>query len=971
MAGSEEIGEKKKVQVVAQSYYARKEVQEAIYKFCINRETVPRYLEGFGKRPDVLDYPSDVMTLVKKGATSFHCSEEIWSDPLKISTDMTPDQYNTIKIGWDFLIDIDSKFFDYAKIAAKVLIQALESHGIKNVGIKYSVTGETPLLIEMDGEMRLLEIKEVTKYFKNGKKIKVLSLDKNKKIILSDIYNYLEHKDKIYNIFHSQSKIPVKATKYHSVFIWDEGKIIEKKVEDLKKGNFLITFNSKENPFSTKKHALVNNFSFAKNQFVKKDISRKLKVDGNLMRLIGYFLAEGHVTDTIHQVGFSFNRNEIEYVRDCTNLLEKITKKKTSTRHPNVNSTQILIHSKEWAHFFSNFCGTKKEKHIPNFAWKVEKKDFIELLRGYIRGDGHKLGEYTITIKSVSKRLIRELVWLCKLNGISCSLSSEQNKPHTSPQGNYFKGSFVYILKLPKSELFKEFFRGRNKFSPFPNDRIFPIDGLKKVYRLIKPKKFNQYRAEQMTLSKKCANLNRIRKVLDWFYSCGSVSLSIGSREILKNYESLFGSDCAVVEIKKIEEGKIEDVYDISVEESESFFGNEYPILLHNSGSKGFHILIPSKSFPEKLYGEKTKDKFPEWPRAIAGYLKEITKEKIDQQIVNLTNKEELKKKGELIEKVYCLDCEKNLKCEQEVILKEEDLFECTNSKCKYKLYFKKGKRKVHRCPSCNFDMNFTGTINRYFCDKCGKYKSKDQLKKEQTIKSQADSVDIVLVSPRHLFRSPYSLHEKTALVSMVLTREEFENFEITMADPLKIKIRDYNPNCEAGEARELLIESLDWAKKKEPERKKYDGKALDLKGLVITEDMFPPVIKKIMNGMKEDGRKRALGVLLSFFSSLEFPKEYMEEKAYEWNKKNYKPLKEGYIQSQIEWSAKNKRLPPNYDKSTYKELGVNSETEDLKNPINYTIREAMRASFRMKGDKDNSEKETSSSSDKQKASKK
>ena len=68
--------EKRKVQIIDQSYYSRKEVQEAIYNFCKNRETVPRYLEGFGKRPDVLDYPTDILALVKKGATSFHCSEE-------------------------------------------------------------------------------------------------------------------------------------------------------------------------------------------------------------------------------------------------------------------------------------------------------------------------------------------------------------------------------------------------------------------------------------------------------------------------------------------------------------------------------------------------------------------------------------------------------------------------------------------------------------------------------------------------------------------------------------------------------------------------------------------------------------------------------------------------------------------------------------------------------------------------------
>ena len=155
----EKDSNKKRVQIVAPAYYSRKEIQEAIYNFCKNRETVPRYLEGFGKRPDALDYPSDIISFVKKGATSFHCSEEIWNNPLSINTDMTPEQYNKIKAGWDFLIDIDSKYFDYAKIAAKVLIKTLEYHGLKNVGVKYSGSKGFHILIpskafpeELNGE---------------------------------------------------------------------------------------------------------------------------------------------------------------------------------------------------------------------------------------------------------------------------------------------------------------------------------------------------------------------------------------------------------------------------------------------------------------------------------------------------------------------------------------------------------------------------------------------------------------------------------------------------------------------------------------------------------------------------------------------------------------------------------------------------------------------------------------------------
>jgi len=518
MTENEEEGslEKRRVQIIATAYYSRKDVQEAIYNFCKHRETVPRYLEGFGKRPDVLDYPSDVLALVKKGATSFHCSEELWGNPLDISTDMSPEQYNTLKIGWDFLIDIDSKYLDYSKIAAKVLVQVLEYHGIKNLGIKYS-------------------------------------------------------------------------------------------------------------------------------------------------------------------------------------------------------------------------------------------------------------------------------------------------------------------------------------------------------------------------------------------------------------------------------------------------------------GSKGFHILIPFGAFPKELYGEKTKDKFPEWPRAIAGYLKEMTESKINQAIIGMTGREKLKEKGELILEKSCPNCK------GPTIEKEVSKYKCAN--CKSEMTSMKASRQILRCPNCQYNMDKVGSTKINFCEKCKINTAQVSASKSsfggreveglrkfevsETTKSQADSVDIVLVSPRHLFRAPYSLHEKTALASVVLTKEEMENFEVSLADPLKMKVRDYAPNPKEDEAKQLLVQAIDWARKKEPERKKYDGKGIDVKGLKITEDMFPEVIKKILAGMKEDGRKRALSVLLAFFSSLELPKEFIEEKVYGWNKKNYKPLREGYVKSQIEWAMKNKRLPPNYDKPTYKELGILSETYGLKNPINYTIREAMRSNWTSKNIED------------------
>jgi len=381
------------------------------------------------------------------------------------------------------------------------------------------------------------------------------------------------------------------------------------------------------------------------------------------------------------------------------------------------------------------------------------------------------------------------------------------------------------------------------------------------------------------------------------------------------------------------------------------------------SGSKGFHIIVPFKAFPKTVSEEKTKDKFPEWPRAIAEYLFNEIKDSMNQEILRLSSKEKLSEKGELKSEHLCP------KCGKPTIQKKIGKYVCPDIKCKSTVESMKSNRKEMLCPSCNGKMRRVSERIIQFCETCKintaqleakssniggeKRINKEKFTEEITTKSTEDSVDFVLVAPRHLFRAPYSLHEKTAFASIPITEEQIDDFKPTDADPLKIKeVKPFEPRVIPGEAKKLLAESLEWIKEnsKEEPRKKWTGESIDLKGLKITENMFPPVIEKILKGIKRDGRKRALSLLLSFFTSLEFPEEFIQEKIEKWNKKNYHPLKQGYIKSQITWHIKNKRLPPNYDKPVYKEFGIRGPPEPgMKNPINYTIKQAMREKGRQK----------------------
>lgn len=120
-------------------YYSRPEVQAAILDCAKDREVGIRYGDGgFGKRPDILQFRGDVCEFAKKGVTSFHISEERWNDPLQLSVGMTKRQLDELRKGWDLILDIDTKFWDYAKYTAYLLIEALKFHNINCIGVKFS-----------------------------------------------------------------------------------------------------------------------------------------------------------------------------------------------------------------------------------------------------------------------------------------------------------------------------------------------------------------------------------------------------------------------------------------------------------------------------------------------------------------------------------------------------------------------------------------------------------------------------------------------------------------------------------------------------------------------------------------------------------------------------------------------------------------------------------------------------------------
>ncbi|MCF7866514.1 methyltransferase domain-containing protein [Candidatus Woesearchaeota archaeon] len=119
-------------------FYKRKEVQSLLVHYAKDKEIAVRFKDYFGKRPDTLMYDADIIELAKKKATSFHCSEELWINPLQISSDLKKQELDNLRKGWDLILDIDCHHFVYSKIATHILIKILKDQGIESISCKFS-----------------------------------------------------------------------------------------------------------------------------------------------------------------------------------------------------------------------------------------------------------------------------------------------------------------------------------------------------------------------------------------------------------------------------------------------------------------------------------------------------------------------------------------------------------------------------------------------------------------------------------------------------------------------------------------------------------------------------------------------------------------------------------------------------------------------------------------------------------------
>lgn len=125
--------------------------------------------------------------------------------------------------------------------------------------------------------------------------------------------------------------------------------------------------------------------------FKSKDIPSKIKITKDLLRLFGFYVAEGHAREKRSDVIFSFNINEIDFVNDIKEIMKETFKlncriDKTEETH----QMDIIFNSVHLNRYLrKNFGEDCYSKKIPEFIMFLEPELQKSFLYGLWHGDGY------------------------------------------------------------------------------------------------------------------------------------------------------------------------------------------------------------------------------------------------------------------------------------------------------------------------------------------------------------------------------------------------------------------------------------------------------------------------------------------------------------------------------------------------------------------------------------------------------
>jgi DNA topoisomerase VI subunit B len=344
----------------------------------------------------------------------------------------------------------------------------------------------------------------------------------------------------------------------------------------------------------------------------------KLIISPELMRFLGFWVAEGHSFG--RRLVFDFGEHEIDYINDIKKITRKLFKRDAKEEYVKEKSKiRLVINSTVLYELFKSL-GIKTGSHtkeIPFLVFNVNKDMRLEFLSAMFKGDGCFVKERdAVTYVSVSKNLASDLMHILLLHGVFPTVSYKESK------GLGRNASKIYSINIYGKQLSKLGINIKNsrkswpiftgipseliaKFNPslksLPErlERSKALDYLRFKYRNTKDIYFNILQniedlpidSVPKQLSVATSNINYMSQleyngIIDKI-DCG-YKLYSNNQNLLFAYEKLkkiINSDFCFLKVKKIEklDSREKYVYDISVPGCENFVAGLGGIICHNS----------------------------------------------------------------------------------------------------------------------------------------------------------------------------------------------------------------------------------------------------------------------------------------------------------------------------------------------------------------------------------------------------
>ncbi|MCB1919446.1 MAG: nucleotide sugar dehydrogenase [Candidatus Competibacteraceae bacterium] len=181
-------------------------------------------------------------------------------------------------------------------------------------------------------------------------------------------------------------------------------------------------------------------------------INACIPVDADLLRLCGYYLAEGYISQDVgragavrERIGFCFHAKEAEYIVDVQRILSRWGLKFLERHGQNALTTVVSSRIMAWLLRDVLRCGVRSEdKALPRLAFNVPSELRMELIRGAFSGDGsvtpvQNRRNLMLEYATVSQSLAHGLALLLQTVGVIPAIRQRWMNKSTQP---------AYILRV-------------------------------------------------------------------------------------------------------------------------------------------------------------------------------------------------------------------------------------------------------------------------------------------------------------------------------------------------------------------------------------------------------------------------------------------------------------------------------------------------------------------------------------------